>query len=169
MRRTLALLAAVLLTLGLAACGDDDDDDATAAGDDTTTTTEADVDEPADEPAGEATVAVAETELGEVLVNAEGMTLYLFTPDSLETSACTDDCVGAWPPLMLAEGEPVAGDGVDQALLTLAPRTDGDDQVTYNGHRLYTYAGDSAPGDTTGQGVGDVWFAVTPTGEAVPT
>lgn len=161
MRRTLALLAALLLTLGLAACGDDDDD-ATAADDETTTTTEADADE---EPAGEPTVAVAETDLGEVLVDAEGMTLYLFTPDSMETSACTDDCLSAWPPLM---GEPVAGDGVDQALLTTAPRTDGDDQIAYNGHRLYRYAGDTAPGDTTGQGVGDVWFAVTPEGEAVP-
>ena len=154
MRRTLALLAALLLTLGLAGCGDDDDD-ATAA-DETTTTAE---------PAGEPTVLVAETGLGEVLVNAEGMTLYLFMPDSMETSACTDDCVSAWPPLM---AEAVAGDGVDQALLTTAPRTDGDDQVAYNGHRLYTYAGDSAPGDTTGHGVGDVWFAVTPEGEAVP-
>ena len=160
MRRTLALLAALALAVGLAACGDDDDD-ATAA-DETATTTEADADE---EPAGEPTVAVAETDLGEVLVDAEGMTLYLFTPDSMETSACTDDCLSAWPPLM---GEPVAGDGVDQALLTTAPRTDGDDQIAYNGHRLYRYAGDTAPGDTTGQGVGDVWFAVTPEGEAVP-
>lgn len=166
----MALLAALLLTLGLAGCGDDDDD-ATAADDETTTTTEAEADEEitttvaAEEPAGEATVLVAETDLGEVLVNAEGMTLYLFMPDSMETSACTDDCVSAWPPLMAAA---VAGDGVDQALLTTAPRTDGDDQVAYNGHRLYTYAGDSAPGDTTGHGVGDVWFAVTPAGEAVP-
>ena len=160
MRRTLALLAALALAVGLAACGDDDDD-ATAA-DETATTTEAGADE---EPAGEPTVAVAETDLGEVLVDAEGMTLYLFTPDSMETSACTDDCLSAWPPLM---GEPVAGDGVDQALLTTAPRTDGDDQIAYNGHRLYRYAGDTAPGDTTGQGVGDVWFAVTPEGEAVP-
>ena len=167
MRRTLALLAALLLTVSLAACGDDDDD-ATVVEESTTSTTA----EPAEEeaaPAGPGTVGIGDTDLGEVLVNAEGMTLYLFMPDSMETSACTDDCVGAWPPLMLAEGEPVAGDGIDQSLLTTAPRTDGDDQVAYNGHRLYTYAGDSAPGDTTGHGVGDVWFAVTAEGEAAAT
>jgi predicted lipoprotein with Yx(FWY)xxD motif len=169
MRRLLALLAALLLALGLAGCGDDDDDAATAADD--TTTTAAEADEPTTtaapdaEPAGGATVAVAETDLGEVLVDANGMTLYLFTQDTAEGSACTDSCVGAWPPLT---GESVAGEGVDQSLLTVEPRTDGDGQIAYNGHRLYTYSGDSAPGDTTGQGVGDVWFAVTPAGEAVP-
>ena len=155
----MALLAALLLAVGLAGCGDDDDD-ATTAGNETTTTSAA----PDAEPAGDATVAIAETALGAVLVDAEGKTLYLFTPDSMETSACSDDCAGAWPPLM---GEAVAGDGVDQALLATAPRTDGDDQITYNGHRLYRYAGDAAPGDTTGQGVGGKWFAVTPAGEAV--
>ena len=168
MRRTLALLAALLLTVGLAGCGDDDD--TTAADEETTTTTTAAEEETtttapaAEEPAGEATVAVADTELGAVLVDAEGMTLYLFMPDSMETSSCMDDCASAWPPLM---GEAVAGEGVDQALLSTAPRTDGDDQVAYNGHRLYRFSGDTAPGDTTGQGVGDLWFAVTPDGEAV--
>lgn len=166
MRRTLALLAALLLAVGLAGCGDDDD---TTAADDTTTTAAADEETtttaaPDAEPAGEPTVAVAETGLGDVLVDAEGMTLYLFEPDSMETSACTDDCAGAWPPLM---GEAIAGEGVDQALLTTAPRTDGDDQVAYNGHRLYRYSGDKAPGDTNGQEVGDVWYAVTPAGEPV--
>lgn len=167
MRRTLALLAALLLALGLAGCGDDDDDAATAADDTTTTSAAADetttTGAPAAEPAGDATVAVASTDLGDVLVDAEGVTLYLFTPDTMEESACTGDCLSAWPPLMLADGEPVAGDGVDQALLAVA----GDDQVTYNGNRLYRYAADTAPGDTTGQGVGDRWFAVTPAGEAV--
>ena len=162
----MALLAALLLALGLAGCGDDDDDGATAGDDTTTTAAEAETEETtettaaaAEEPAGEATVMVAETDLGEVLVDAEGMTLYLFTPDSMETSACTDDCVSAWPPLM---ADAVAGEGVDQALLTTAPRTDGDDQVAYNGHRLYTYAGDSAPGDTTGQGVTANHLSPTP-------
>ena len=85
----------------------------------------------------------------------------------MDASACTDDCAGAWPPLMLADGEPIAGEGVDQALLATAPRTDGDPQVAYNGHRLYRFSGDTAPGDTNGQGVADVWYAVTPDGEQV--
>lgn len=172
MRRLLALLAALLLAVGLAGCGDDDDDDGATAADDTTTTA-ADAEDdtttaaPGAEAAGDATVAVAETDLGEVLVDADGMTLYLFTPDTAEASACEGDCAAAWPPLTLADGEPVAGEGIDESLLGTAPRTDGDPQVTYNGHRLYLYAADTAAGDTTGQGVGDKWYAVTPAGEAV--
>jgi predicted lipoprotein with Yx(FWY)xxD motif len=168
MKRLLALFAVLLLGAGLAACGDDDDDDAAA---ETTTTTAEPAEETttttgAPEPAGDgAQVAVAETSLGAVLVNADGMTLYLFEPDTEAATACADACAQAWPPLF-AEGEPAAGDGADAALLGTAARDDGGDQVTYNGHRLYTYSGDTAAGDVTGQGVGDVWFAVTPAGEA---
>ena len=102
-----------------------------------------------------------------MLVDADGMTLYMFKPDSMDESKCTDDCAGAWPPLTLATGTPVAGDAVDQSLLTTAPRATGEPQVAYNGHRLYRFSGDSAAGDTNGEGVADVWYAVTPAGDAV--
>lgn len=164
MRRILALLAALLLALGLAGCGDDDDSATTATDQVSTTTTTEAATTTTTEAAVPAAVAVATTDLGEVLVNADGMTLYLFKPDSEATSACTEGCAQAWPPLVV-DGVPAGGDGVDPALLATAARDDGSAQVTYNGHRLYVFSGDAAPGDTKGQGVADVWFAVTAAGE----
>jgi predicted lipoprotein with Yx(FWY)xxD motif len=117
-------------------------------------------------PAGEATVMVADTDLGEILVDGEGRTLYLFTPDEQGPSVCMDDCLANWPSLT---GPATAGEGVDESLLGTATRTDdGTEQVTYNGWPLYYFAADPNPGDINGQGVGDVWFVVDPAGEAVP-
>lgn len=119
---------------------------------------------------GAATVEVSESaEFGLILVDGEGMSLYLFTNDTQNsgTSTCADDCLAEWPPL-LSDGDPVAGEGVDAAMLGTITRDDGTTQVTYNGWPLYYFADDAAPGDTNGQGLGDVWFLVTPSGEAVP-
>ena len=114
-----------------------------------------------------ATVTVTEGDtLGEFLVDADGMTLYLFTNDSEGTSNCYDGCAASWPPL-LTDGEPEAGDGVDTSLLGTTERTDGTTQVTYNGLPLYFFASDQSAGDTSGQGVGGVWYVVSPGGEAV--
>lgn len=104
--------------------------------------------------------------LGSFLVDAKGMTLYLLTKDSPNTSSCYDKCATNWPPL-LSTGTPIAGDGVDAAKFGTTTRTDGSVQVTYNGWPLYHYKGDSAPGDTAGEGVGSVWFAVSPAGDKV--
>jgi predicted lipoprotein with Yx(FWY)xxD motif len=177
--RTNGLRAALVVGLLLvAACSDDDDPAVDATGDDTeepasSSTAAYDDEAPADDGDGDdaeagspGTVGLGDTDLGEVLVDAEGMTLYLFTQDSEGTSACVDGCAEAWPPLV-ADGEPTAGDGVDAALLGTIERADGTTQVTYAGHPLYTYAADEAPGDTVGQGVGDVWYAVDASGEAV--
>lgn len=109
----------------------------------------------------EATVAVADhPELGEILTDSEGMTLYLFTNDEQGsgTSVCDDDCLANWPafvaddPLTLPEG--VEGE------LTQITRDDGSMQVAYNGWPLYYFAGDAEPGDVNGQGLGDVWFVI---------
>lgn len=114
-----------------------------------------------------ATLEVSQTEaLGDFLVDAEGMTLYLFTKDTENTSNCYDDCASAWPPL-LSEGEGTVGEGLDASLLGTTERTDGTLQVTYGGWPLYHWAKDEAPGDTTGQDVGEVWYVVSPAGEAV--
>lgn len=116
---------------------------------------------------GVANLMVAENdELGIFLVDASGMTLYLFTKDTDGESVCYDDCASAWPPLLTA-GEPVAGEGVDATLLGTTERTDGTTQVTYGGWPLYYWVKDAAPGDTTGQDVGEVWYVVSPAGEAV--
>lgn len=107
------------------------------------------------------TVATSETDdLGEFLVDTEGMTLYLFTNDMAGMSMCTDDCLENWPvftaeePLSLPEGVP--------GELTLIERDDGSQQVAYNDMPLYYFAGDEADGDTNGQEAGDVWFVVEP-------
>ncbi len=116
---------------------------------------------------GPAALAVSETgDLGEFLVDAEGMTLYMFTEDTENTSNCYGDCAEAWPPVV-TEGDPTLGEGLDAALVSTTERTDGTTQVTYGGWPLYYWVRDAAPGDTTGQNVGEVWFVVSPAGEIV--
>src|SRR5688500_12066446 len=109
---------------------------------------------------GAATVNVAEVgTFGQALVDAEGRSLYLFTNDTQNsgTSSCTGDCLVEWPPLF-TDGEPVAGEGVDAAMLGTITLPDGTSQVTYNGWPLYYFHEDTAAGDTNGQGLGGVWF-----------
>lgn len=118
-------------------------------------------------PSGQAAkVMTAESSLGTILVDGKGMTLYLFTKDTRGSgmSTCEAGCLAAWPPLL---GTPNAGPGADQAMLGTLTRTDGTTQVTYNGWPLYYWAQDSAPGQTTGQGVQNVWWVVSPTGAAI--
>jgi predicted lipoprotein with Yx(FWY)xxD motif len=105
---------------------------------------------------------------GSALVDGEGRTLYLFTNDTQNSgaSACSGDCLVAWPPV-LTQGAPVAGTDIDAALLGTITRDDGTLQVTYSGWPLYYYADDTAPGDATGQGVNNVWFLISPAGEAI--
>jgi predicted lipoprotein with Yx(FWY)xxD motif len=118
---------------------------------------------------GEAAVNVGQNDtLGSFLTDEKGMTLYLFTKDTPNTSNCYDKCATAWPPL-LTSGDPVAGEGVDGALLGTTNRTDGTVQVTYNGWPLYYYEKDKAPGDVTGQDVGGVWYVVSTAGEQIAT
>ena len=106
--------------------------------------------------------------LGSLLVDDQGMTLYLFTKDTPNTTVCYDKCATAWPPL-LTTGDPVAGEGVDASLLGTTDRTDGTVQVTYNGWPLYYYEKDKAPGDVVGQDVGGVWYVVSAEGDQVTT
>jgi predicted lipoprotein with Yx(FWY)xxD motif len=113
-----------------------------------------------------ATVGLASTGLGKVLVNAQGRTLYLFRADHGTTSACTGGCVAQWPPLRAA-GKPKVGTGLQASAVTTIKRSDGKSQVSYHGHPLYTFIGDKKAGDTTGQGInafGASWFAVTGSG-----
>ncbi len=148
--RARALVATITAGLVLAACGGDQDP------------------EPADGAApvdGAATVTTTTGDEGTFLVDAEGRSLYLFTADSPGVSTCEGDCLATWPALI--DGTPVAGDGVDAMLLGTITRADGTVQVTYGGWPLYLFAGDAAPGDVAGQGVNDVWFLVTPAGEAI--
>ncbi|MFL1378144.1 MULTISPECIES: SCO0930 family lipoprotein [unclassified Nocardiopsis] len=103
--------------------------------------------------------------LGDIVVDDEGFTLYRFEEDSADppTATCVDDCADIWPPV-LAMAEFGFSDGLDASLFDSVAREGRLDQATLNGWALYRYAEDAAPGDTTGHGVNDVWFAVTPTG-----
>lgn len=132
--------------------------------------TEAPATEPAVVPVtGPATVDLGQNDdLGSFLVDEKGMTLYLFTKDTPNTTVCYEKCAIAWPPL-LTSGDPVAGEGVDASLLGTTDRTDGTVQVTYNGWPLYYYEKDKAPGDVIGQDVGGVWYVVSPAGEMINT
>jgi predicted lipoprotein with Yx(FWY)xxD motif len=102
----------------------------------------------------------ASGDLGNIIVDAKGMTLYMYTKDDPGVSNCYDACATAWPPL-LTTADPSGPDAVLGGLGT-TPRTDGGVQVTYNGMPLYYWAKDQKPGDTTGQNVGGVWFVVNP-------
>ena len=102
-----------------------------------------------------------------VLTNAQGFTLYWFVPDTSTTSNCNGSCATFWPPV---KGPATAGTGVTGTLATIT-RADGSTQATYDGHPLYTYKGDTAPGQDKGNGLnisGGLWHDVTATGAAAP-
>jgi predicted lipoprotein with Yx(FWY)xxD motif len=117
-----------------------------------------------------ATVGVASGgRLGEILVDSHGRTLYLFQKDAGTMSACAGACAVDWPPLRAA-GRPVLGAGLTASKLGTTARSDGEPELTYNGHPLYLYAADEKPGDTNGQGItafGGGWFALSPSGNIV--
>jgi len=101
----------------------------------------------------------------QVLTNSAGFTLYWFAPDTSTTSKCTGSCATYWPPV---KGPATAGSGVTGTLGVIT-RPDGTMQATYNGHPLYTYAGDSAPGQNKGNGLnisGGLWYQATVSGGA---
>ena len=96
------------------------------------------------------------------LTNSAGRTLYLYTRDKGTTSECYGACAKEWPPLTTTGPVTVSGQYTVQRDLGVTTRTDGTKQVTYGGHPLYYYLGDTAPGQTKGQGVGGVWFLIGP-------
>lgn len=115
-----------------------------------------------------ATITSADSSLGEIIVDDEGMTLYMFVPDQEEDGepTCYEDCAATWPPLE-ATGDLQAGEGLDPSLLGSVERTDGITQVTYNNLPLYNFSGDEAAGETNGQGLNDVWWVMSPDGEPI--
>ena len=149
--------AAALAAFAAAGCGSDDDSGASAASGATTMGSQS------------TTVDVADSGLGKILVDSQGRTLYLFEKDSGTTSACTGACAAAWPPVRDGS-QPTVGAGADASLVGTTQRSDGDPQVTYNGHPLYLYVGDEKAGDTNGEGLtafGGGWFALSAAGDQV--
>jgi predicted lipoprotein with Yx(FWY)xxD motif len=115
------------------------------------------------------TIGTRQTNLGNVLADGQGRTLYLFEKDHGMSSSCSGACASIWPPLT-ATGKPGAGAGLAASKIALIKRSDGTMQVTYGGHPLYTYAGDAKPGDTKGEGLnqfGAEWNVLAPNGSKI--
>ena len=124
---------------------------------------------PSSAHAGGATVALAKSPLGRILVDGKGRTLYDFPPDKHGMSTCYSACAALWPPLT-THGRPVAGHGVRASLLGTTKRKDGKLQVTYEGHPLYYFAPDKQAGDINGQGIkhfGGTWWVVSSAGAKI--
>jgi predicted lipoprotein with Yx(FWY)xxD motif len=111
-------------------------------------------------------VSLHKTSLGKVVATSKGFTLYLYTGDRRNKSTCSGYCSSLWPPLT-TNGKPRAGQGVKQSLLGTTRRSNGKLQVTYNGHPLYRYSNDKKPGQTTGEGWSQIWYAVSAAGKKV--
>ena len=96
-----------------------------------------------------------------ILTNAQGLTLYYRTADAPPSTVCSGGCASAWPPLVVSgSGAPTSATSLSGKLTVVADANGN--QVAYNGHPLYTYSGDTGPGQTTGEGVGGVWHVCTP-------
>lgn len=171
--RILRILGIMFATaLFVAACGDDDTTTAETGGastEDGESTGDDDGDATDDEEvAGEAgaePVQESESSLGTILVDAEGLTLYGFTPDEGGTPTCTDACADTWPPLF-TDSSDLPGD-LDPSVFSVVEHPSGEPQLAAGGWPLYYYAADAEPGDVNGQGVGGNWFAVAPDGSLI--
>jgi predicted lipoprotein with Yx(FWY)xxD motif len=109
-------------------------------------------------------------QLGAILTDSKGNTVYVFAKDSKGMSNCNGACASVWPPVTTT-GKPTAGNGVLASKLGTTKRSDGSTQITYGGRPLYTYTADTSPGDVTGNGVntyGGLWYAVQPNGSNAP-
>jgi predicted lipoprotein with Yx(FWY)xxD motif len=162
-RTAIAAVAVAVAAVALAACGSTSNTSGSSY--------TASASRPAARTSGTASVALAGSKLGRILVDGKGRTLYLFEADKGPKSNCDGACAAAWPPLT-TRGEPAAAAGVATAKLGTSKRDDGTSQVTYNGHPVYTFAGDRAPGQTTGEGVDDFgaeWYALSRAGQKIET
>jgi predicted lipoprotein with Yx(FWY)xxD motif len=171
--KTLGLILAFALVL--AACGGGAGETTTTADvgqeDTTTTAAESDATTTTAQPSTSTTapemmegVHASDSDLGEILVDPDGFTLYIFTADSDGESTCYDACADLWPPV---PADTTISSDLDASIFGSTPRTSGSDQLTVNGMPLYRYTPDVNPGDVTGQGFNDVWFVVDASGTVI--
>jgi predicted lipoprotein with Yx(FWY)xxD motif len=153
----LAGAAIALVALVVAGCGGGDDQATAASGN-------------SNAAGASSTIGVSNIGgLGKVLVDSKGRTVYLFEKDSGPKSTCSGACATAWPPVT-TNSKPKPGNGVTASMLGTTKRSDGETQVTYNGHPLYLFQADQKPGDATGQNVdafGAEWYVLSPAGNKV--
>ncbi|RZU03525.1 putative lipoprotein with Yx(FWY)xxD motif [Kribbella rubisoli] len=150
--------AAVLGLSGLTACGGDDSSSASGSGSSSLA--------PAATGAKLATANV--TDLGKVVVDGNGRTVYVFDKDTSGKSNCEGDCLSKWPVVAAGDGTPQLT-GIDASLVSTITRSDGSKQLTIGGLPLYLFASDSAAGDAKGQAFGGVWWVVGADGKKITT
>jgi predicted lipoprotein with Yx(FWY)xxD motif len=170
-RNTLMIGVATGFALLLAACGGGSGSSANSTPKTTprtTPTTAAAAAPSSTAPAAPATIKLATTRLGSVLVDANGMTLYQLDKDSPTMATCTAGCAAIWLPVAPSAGAPpVAGSGLDPAKIGVVNGANGP-QVEYGGHPLYRFVNDKAPGDLNGQGfAGGIWWVVGSDGSKI--
>lgn len=110
--------------------------------------------------AGDKAQLLSKEGIGSYLADSKGMTLYIFTKDSPGVSVCSGDCLVKWPPYAVDKVEP--GSGLSAKDFGMIKRADGSAQATFRGAPLYYFFKDQKPGDTSGQGVNEVWYVVNP-------
>jgi predicted lipoprotein with Yx(FWY)xxD motif len=150
-RLRLLPLAALAIPVALAGCGSDGSATASAA-------------------THKSALAVHSSSLGKILVDSKGRTLYAFGHDLKNKSRCSGACASNWPPALTKVKHPKVGAGVSSAKLRVIKRSGGARQLSYAGHPLYRFSGDTAAGDTNGQGIdafGGTWHVVSPAGKPV--
>lgn len=171
--KTHLLLSAVVLAVGLLAlggCGSSSSTPSSSASTPSTSTPAAST--PSTTAAASVQISTkAVSGLGSILVNAKGLTLYIFTPDKHAKVTCVSACASLWPPVKLASGQrAVAAGEAKSSLLGSDPDPEGGDVLTYDGWPLYTYAADSGPGTANGQTLnanGGLWYVLSPAGTVI--
>jgi len=160
MKRSIAILGIAPALLVLAACGSSDTSSSGGSSpssqSSTTKTTQAVKTSPV-------VMTATKAKVGRVLVDAQGFTLYRYTPDTSSTSTCTGECIRFWPPATVKSGARLTASGVD-GKVTTTTRPDGAKQIVFNGRPLYRFAKDSTRSDANGQGFEHIWFVVPATG-----
>ncbi|QXJ25727.1 hypothetical protein AGRA3207_007256 [Actinomadura graeca] len=148
MRARFALLGAAVAVIGLAGCGG---------------SSEGRTGKASGEHAG---IKVSQSDLGPIITDQAGRTLYAFTRDKAGSSACENECIATWP-AFASKTKVTPGQGVNRSLVKHSQRSEGTFQATYGDWPLYYYAGDGKPGDLDGQGVDGEWFVVGADGKIV--
>jgi predicted lipoprotein with Yx(FWY)xxD motif len=168
MRKPAALLALPIAAFLIAGCGSSGSSTSAST---TSTGTTTSASSSTSTEMGVKISAKSVPNVGTVLVNSQGLTLYTFAPDMHSKVTCTSTCATVWPPLMLESGEkPVASGQVKQSLLGSDPDSEGGSVATYADWPLYTYVSDTSPGMASGQGLdvnGGLWYTISPSGKVI--
>ena len=159
-KRALLMVIGLVLVMAVSACGG-----TTSTGSAPSTPTTAPTTAPTPTTATTFTVQTAQATVNgkttTILTNAQGLTLYYFTPDTASKTVCTGSCAQTWPPLLFTgTGKPTASTALPGEVEVY--KNANGNQVIYNDHPLYTYSGDSAAGQTSGEGLFGKWFVATP-------